>query len=211
MKNSFPSTCLVFILGVLFSLNGCASTAPTKFYSLTSEATPDITYKADVPDRNFSVGVGPVKVSDYLDRPQIVTRTGRNGIKVSDFNKWAGSLESDIQRVLAENLSTLLVTRHVYSHPWKSYAPLNYRVEVDVTRFEGTADGNVMLRATWKISAGKENTLIMMDSGSFSEQADGTDYGSVVAAKSRALADLSRVIGASINTVRYHDKLVPGP
>ncbi len=203
MKNCFPSTCLIFILGVFLILTGCASTAPTKFYSLTSEVTPDITYKADVPDRNFSVGVGPVTVADYLDRPQIVTRTGRNEIKVSDFNKWAGSLESDILRVLAENLSTLLFIRHVYSHPWKSYVPLNYRVEVDVTRFEGTVGGDVVLKASWRISAGKENTLIMMDSGSFSEQAVGTDYNSVVAAKSRALADLSRVIAASINTVRY--------
>jgi len=205
MKNSFRSTCLVFILGILLILTGCASTAPTKFYRLTSEVTPDITYNADIPDRNFSIGVGPVTVADYLDRPQIVTRTGRNGIKVSDFNKWAGSLESDILRVLAENLSTLLDTRHVYSHPWKSYVPLNYRVEVDITRIEATADGDVMLKASWRISAGKENTLIIMDSGSFREQTGGTDYSSMVAAKSRALADLSRVIAASINTVRYQE------
>jgi hypothetical protein len=202
MKNSFPSTCAIFILGVFLILTGCASTAPTKFYSLSSEVSPETSYRSASADSDFSVGVGPVKIPDYLDRPQIVTRTGQNEIRLSDFDKWAGSFETDILRVLAENLSVLLSTGHVYTYPWKSYDSFDYRVEVDVTRFEAAA-GDVLLKASWKISAGKENTLIMMDSGSFNEQAGGTDYASLVSAKSRALADLSRVIAASINVLRY--------
>ncbi len=198
------------ILGVFLILTGCAGTAPTKFYSLTSEVSPDAAYRSVPADRDLSVGVGPVKIPDYLDRPQIVTRTGQNEIKISDFDKWAGSLETDISRVLAENLSALLSTGHVYTYPWKSYASLNYRVEVDVARFEGTA-GHVVLKATWRILEGKEKKVILMDAANIGEQADGTDYASLVAAESRVLADLSRVIAVSINVLRYHERPVASP
>ena len=59
------------------------------------------------------VAVGPVAIPDYLDRPQILTRSGPSELQLAEFERWAGSLEKDVSRVLAENLSTLLEKDHV--------------------------------------------------------------------------------------------------
>ena len=201
MMNSFFLGRTVFIFAILMMMAGCASTAPTRFYNLNPLISPETELTAVSTDQNIAIGVGPIEISDYLDRPNIVTRTGQNEIKISDFNKWAGSLENDISRVISENLSALLSTRRVYVYPFKSYFPLEYQIVVNITRFDGMPGGKVMLKADWTILGGKERNVILTDAASFSEQTDGRDYDSLIAAKSRILANLSRDIAAALKTV----------
>lgn len=199
MMNSFLLGRRVFIIAMVTMIAGCASTAPTRFYSLNSLASPEAEVNVLSTDQNIAIGVGPVEIPDYMDRPHIVTRTGQNEIKFSDFNKWAGSLNSDITFVISENLSALLSTRHVYAYPFKSYIPIDYQVVVNITRFDGMPGGEVRLKADWTILGGSKK-VILMDAVSFSEQTDGRDYDSLVAAKSRILTNLSRDIAAALKT-----------
>jgi uncharacterized lipoprotein YmbA len=186
---------------MLTMMAGCASTAPTRFYSLNSLASTETELK-DVPTiQHVAIGVGPIEIPDYLDRPHIVTRTGQNEIKIADFNKWAGSLKNDISRVISENLSALLPAGRVYVYPFKSYIPIEYQIVVNISRFEGLSGGKVMLNADWTILGGKEKRVILTDAVSFSEQTEGNDYDSLIAAKSRMLANFSRDIAAAINAI----------
>ena len=93
--------------------------------------------------RNVVVAVGPVRIPDYLDRPQSVTRTGNNELKLSEFHRWAWSLAADISRVLVENISGFLPADGVSVTRWTPYrgsrVPAFLRIEVLVSRFEGKA------------------------------------------------------------------------
>jgi uncharacterized lipoprotein YmbA len=59
----------------------------------------------------MSIGINPIVVPAYLDRPQIVTRIGANELEMAKFHCWAEPMEDSLGRVLAEDLSNLLFTR----------------------------------------------------------------------------------------------------
>jgi uncharacterized protein len=58
------------------------------------------------------------------------------------------------------------------------------------------------LEARWSILEGPEKKLLKMDRSSISEPVSGSDYAAVVAAQSRALAQLSQEIAKAIQGAR---------
>src|SRR5262245_63848315 len=109
---------LVLLGGALLGLSGCLGrTPPTQFYVLPSPpggpAAP-----AGASPRALTVGVGPVTVPPYLDRPQIVTRTSPVKLALADFDHWAGPLADTIARGLVEHLGLLIPTERVVLYPW---------------------------------------------------------------------------------------------
>ena len=131
-----------------FFLSGCGSSRPAKFYTLHPvKSIPAAAKQTVLSDPPVTVGIGPIEIPDYLDRPQIVTRTAQNELAQAEFERWAGSLKTDIARVLVENLSVLLPPDQVSVVPWTRGGPLQYRVAVDVTRFDVTPGENVWLKA----------------------------------------------------------------
>ena len=90
---------VVLLCTAMLLLNGCASTGPTRFY-LLSPIGGD--HAGGCPDgRTLSLGVGPIEVPRYLDRPQIMTRTGPNEMALAEFDLWAEPLKEGIPRILA--------------------------------------------------------------------------------------------------------------
>ncbi len=187
-------------LGLLFIiLLGCSHTPPTRHYDLG--ALPE----RGVPERKetcAAIGVGPVKIPEYLDRSGIVTRVASNELMVSEFSKWAEPLEESFPRVLAENLSSLLCTKTVLIFPWKGSIPLDYRIYVDVIRMEGKLGESAGLDVSWTIMGGTEKKgVLVMERSSYKESTGGPDYGDYVAAQSRNVTALSRDIANAIKTL----------
>jgi len=185
-------------------LAGCASSPPSKFYQLNplqnrTSITPDAS-----PEQNQIIAIGPVRIPDYLDRPQIVTRTGKNELKLSEFDRWAGSLESDVTRVLVEDISGLLPADRFFVVRWTPYlesqVPASYRVEVLVDRFEGTLGDSVLLKAQWAVFVHDRDLLLKRES-LIREQIDGDSYDALVVAMSSALERLSQDIAGGIRSV----------
>lgn len=202
MNNCFSVRFTAYLSGIfLIILSGCASTGPARFYTLNSISSADIQEKISLADKSIAIGIGPVEIPDYLDRPQIVTRTSRNELKLSDFNRWAGSLKGDISRVLAKNLSALLSLNNVYVYPWKSYIPVNYQIIVDITGFDGTPGGDVFFKANWSILGENGKKALLSDSSSYSEQINGQGYNALVAAESRILERLCRDIAVAVKSL----------
>ncbi len=74
---------------LLMSMGGCATTQPSKFYVLSPlEASLPKSPTAGV-NTGLGIGIGPINLPPYLNRPQIVIRATRNELHLSDFNKWA--------------------------------------------------------------------------------------------------------------------------
>jgi uncharacterized lipoprotein YmbA len=182
-------------------IGGCAGTRPAKFYTLNSIEVSDTQRQVETGNSGVAVGIGPIRFPDYLERQQIVTRSSRNQLEVAEFHRWAGSLKEDFSRVLAENLSVLLLTDRIALFPWKSTTRINYRVTIDVIRFEGAIGGDVTLKTRWTILGGGEKKVLMAKKSNLTESVEGDNYDGLVSAKSNALESLSREIAQAIHTI----------
>ena len=90
--------------------------------------------KSETPARDAIIGIGPIKLADYLDQSKLVTRTGDNRLVKAEFDLWAGSFKDNLTNVLAENIGFLLPTERIYIYPWRLSAPVDYQIMLDVVR-----------------------------------------------------------------------------
>src|SRR5258708_10829506 len=134
----------IAILCVFASLSsGCASTPASRFYTLSAASTPGTT------SSNLSVTVGPVSVPAAVDRPEIVVDTSANEVWLDEFNRWAEPLQEDLSRVIAENLVGMLGTSRVTRFPQTLSTDADYRVAIEVQRFESVPGKAATLHALW--------------------------------------------------------------
>lgn len=188
-----PAACALLILAAA----GCAPTPPSDFYVLTPTAAAGDS--AAAPSREpLSLSVGPVKIPEYLNRAQIVTRAGQNRLDVNEFNRWGGSLASNLSSVIAENLSVLLGTDEVFVFPTQDPVSPRFRVILSVAKFDGTLGESAMLDARWLITGPRRREQLATGRTEIRETPNGDDYESYVAAQSRAVEALSREIAAEI-------------
>jgi hypothetical protein len=177
---------------------GCARTRQAKFYLLHPLQEAAAEKKAA---SSLAIGIGPVDIPEYLDRPQIVTRISPNEIQLADFDRWGEPLQENFSRVLAENLSMLLATDHVTIFPWTGSPHIDYRVSVAVIRFDGSPGNAVLLNSRWMIIREADKKTLMEKKSTISIPAEGQDFEKLVAAQSRAVADLSREIATAMQTI----------
>ena len=185
---------------MLVALNGCMGKSdPVRFYTLSSITESQVPAQGERALLNAAIGIGPVKVADYLDQSRIVTRTGDNRIEQAEFDQWSGSHKNNITNVLAENISLLVATGRVSIFPWRSYMPIDYQVTVDIVRFDGQLGGTVDLVARWSVLIGKEKKVLAMKRSDIKEKT-GNGYDALVSAQSRALGRLSQEIAETIRS-----------
>lgn len=177
-------------------LGACASTQPTNFYTLAPVTEPGVEKRsAD----GLVIGLGPITLPQYLDRPDIVTREGANQMRLAEFHKWAEPLEPLLTRIMAEDLYALLDASDVIPIPQRGDVPLDRVVEVDIGRFDADAAGQVVLDARWRIYQGDNETLLASGRSQVTEQGAAVpDYGAIVAAMSRAIGQASEEIARAI-------------
>jgi uncharacterized lipoprotein YmbA len=197
----FAACAFSILAGVL---SGCATSTPSKFYQLSAVSGRTAEKQDSSHQGSLIVVIGPIRIPDYLDRPQIVTRSGKNELHLSEFNRWAGSLDSDIVRVLVEDVSAQLPQDSFFVIRWtplvQSHLPATYRVEMLVERFDGAPGGHVFLSVQWDIFSPEKGLLLKKESR-ISEEVKGEGYDALVDAMSRAIARLSNDIAHEIMTV----------
>jgi uncharacterized protein len=193
----------VLLLGVMAAAGlGCAGSPNAKFYTLSPlVSTAEVKSLKETPAHDLIIGVGPVRIPQYLMRKEIVTRTDENRIDLAEYDLWGGTLQDDFSRSLIENLNLLLAGNRVSLFPWPGTGTVDYRVGVEVARFDGSLGGEVVLIATWTIREGKGNKIVLVRTSRIQESAGGQTYEAVVGAMSRALARLSREIGETIRAL----------
>jgi uncharacterized lipoprotein YmbA len=186
---------------MLFLLASCSTTPAVKYYTLNpfSEMQPDISQAVSVD--TLAIGVELVGFPKFLDRPQIVTRKSQNRLEVSEFHRWAGSFSEDFLRVLAENISILLPMSRVAVHPWKDKFSPTHHIKLNVEQFDGQFGKHVILNVTWSVAKQKDENDPVVKNSLIKEAVSTEDYEAIVAAKSRALAELSQEIVSVINTI----------
>lgn len=144
------------LLASFFALAaGCAGSGDATRLYVLSPAAPGAAATSDT-----AVLVAAVRIPQYLDRPQLVTRTGGHRLQIAEFDQWAGDLREDLTRVLADNLARLLGSARVVTVPQSFKAPAAARVQVELLAFERMEDSRVRLAARWWVTRGTQAALI---------------------------------------------------
>jgi hypothetical protein len=199
------SAWLMLGAGVLIII-GClglgeGTQTPMKLYVLNSLQSSEDEIPVIAKLADMSIGVGPVRIPQYLDRPQIVRRSSQNQLGLAEFAQWAEPLRVNISRVLAENLSILLATKHVSIFPWLRTTKIDYQVIMEITRFDGNPSENALLRARWSIFGEDGEAMLVSNSSSYSDPIKANDPEALVAALSRTVEHLSREIARALHAV----------
>ncbi len=153
---------------LLIIIGGCSRTQTAKFYTLNALTDPSTESQPAPSENGVAVGLGPIRLPEYLDRPQIVTRVSPNEVKFAEYHRWAGPLAGDLSNILAENLSILLGTDHIAFYPWKSTTPIDCRVEIEVSRFDGKPGDNVLLQSQWIVFSKDRKRVLVTKTSSHS-------------------------------------------
>lgn len=129
---------LPVVVGALLLVSACASSPPTRFYTLSDTPPGQTTAPAAV----GQVVIGSVAIPGEIDRPEIVRQIGPNQLSVAGSDRWAAPLEDIIRRVLSDDVARRMPG---------GAAEQRRIVSVDIREFYGDAGCNVTLRAVWTL------------------------------------------------------------
>jgi uncharacterized lipoprotein YmbA len=174
-------------------VGGCGSPPKDQFYTLAPPATAPAVAAAAA---RYAVAVGPVKLPEAVDRPQLVLREGGSRVRILEEHRWAGPLREEIARSVAASLARQLPDAQITTEGNHALRPGEFQVRIDIERFEATSDNGVTVQGVWTL----RSTGAAAASRPFtaSETAAGGSYDAIVSAYTRALAALSAQIGAEI-------------
>jgi uncharacterized protein len=193
-------------LALMLLFGGCTVLAPQKdetrfFVLMPVQDGAAVSPAAGAASQPLTIGLGPITIPAYVNRPEVVTRVSESELKVSDTDRWGESLGTNVARVLGSDLARQLGTQQVVNYPWRLNTPIDYAVSIAFQRFEHTADGHVVIEANWTIRNGKDEKVIQTGSSSINEPS-GPDYASAAQAMSRGLAQVSRELAQVIASRR---------
>ena len=206
MRTGLSHTFIGLILLAALLLTGCRGSTPkTEFYTLSSISQTQTDTKPKTAGQTVSIGIGPVTVPEVLDRPQIVTRTGPNTLQIDEFHRWAGRLDDDFARVVAQNISQMLATEQVAVFPWDVSFDPRYQITLNIMRFEGRWGKDVLLEVFWKIIDSQKQTALSVQKSVIKEPLPDESYETLIATKSRAIASLSDIIAKKIESLNINN------
>jgi uncharacterized lipoprotein YmbA len=138
------------LLPLLF---GDCSSTPTQMFDLSpaSEAVP----ASAAPSRAGPlIYVDTPAVAGYFDRTQMVTRIGNSRVLIHEFEVWSDPPADLVARAIVDDLARRFGADSVMMTPVQHYATPDWRVELDVLRFDLNESGQghchvKLARAAW--------------------------------------------------------------
>jgi uncharacterized lipoprotein YmbA len=135
LRNRNPiRAAVILVLGI--AVVGCSVLSPqedrTRYFVLRPVASSGSTVPAGIAgaDHTVTIGLGPVSVPRYLDRPEVVTRLTDTEFSASETDRWGEPLDTGVSQVLAQDLSSELPGLEVEPFPWSKKTEISYRVSV---------------------------------------------------------------------------------
>ncbi|TAN65686.1 MAG: membrane integrity-associated transporter subunit PqiC [Methylobacter sp.] len=180
-------------------LSACMST-PTQFYVLEPLSEPP--HSSSTADKKRQIGVGPVSIPALLERKQIVTRLPDNSVKIAEFHQWASPLKDNVSQVLTRNLATLQTGDLVRAYPWSAYGAVDYRIIIDIIRFDTRPEQSVNLEADWAIMNEKNHTLLSNGRTKIEHQLDDPSYPAAVKALDKILSEFSQELSQALGKIQ---------
>jgi len=184
------SPLLIALLGLVAV--GCSRPSPTvTFHTLTPLAKPAPAAKP------LALEVMPVQLPELLQRSQIVVLEDQGVHRLATSHRWGNTLEKDIQRVLAENLSALLGSPSVVLYPEGGATGATLRIALEVSQCDGAPGGTLQFRATWRATR-LDGRLAILQRAELTEPVEGSRIEDLVSAHDRLFTKLSRQIAEAL-------------
>ncbi len=189
----------LLLMGLTLLLGGCmGSQAPAvRYYVLDPVAAPD---GPATPLPDLTVKLLELRLPQYLERPQIVTRSAPRRLELAEYHQWGGNLRKNLVSVMVRNLSRELGTNRVSGPPHRAGLDADLLVELEVNRFERGPAGRVTLVAWWRVleGGGRDTLETRVSELASPPLAPGADYAATVAAMGEVFARLGGEMAAAI-------------
>lgn len=211
----------MFLAGAIAaSMTGCSYIAKdilapqkdvSKFYLLTptADASPAAAAPAANTSDDFTLGLGPIKLPPYLDRPEIVTRAAANRIELSKEDRWGESVQNGFTTSLQRDLEAQAGTNRVIMFPWYNTVHVDMQVVIDVYRFETDGQGNANLSAKWTILDSSGKNILYTVETNLTQPSKPGDETDAAAALSKTIGDLGGQIANMIHQLRSQQSTHP--
>jgi hypothetical protein len=203
-KKSFHFMVLLILIPVL---SGCVSMARSpspRFYRLTpiEQGQPEGDFKME---SGVIVGVGPIKIPEYLNRPQMVTVDKNRMMNFAQFDRWGEPLDLAILRTLTENLTLSMAGADIEIYPWNMFIPVRLQVVLDVAQIDVDLEKDLVLVVRWSVLDIKNKSLFLSRRTVLKEPVKPSNYSGVAAALSSVLRRLSNEIILELSQVPIKD------
>lgn len=140
---------------LLMQLSGCASTPSSSFYILHGPKM-DATQETSVP--RSTLGLLPVSLPEFINRPQLVTKTANGQVRIDQFNRWAEPLMAGCNRVLQARIQSQVSGIRVMRFPWVDQSP-DLFFSLEVQNFVAEPGKQVTLSADCTLYQGHDEVL----------------------------------------------------
>jgi uncharacterized lipoprotein YmbA len=184
-----------FATGALALLVAACATSPSpRYFRLAALAEP----AAAASPAGTAVIVGPFQLADYLDRPQLVTRDGPNGVRVADYERWAEPLDANFQSVVAANVGRLLGSDQVLEFPAQAIVKAGRRVTGRLLKLDVDAAGLAVLEVQWGVLDGAGAVVLPGRVSRYEARSGGRDADARVAAMNATVTAFSSDVAAAV-------------
>lgn len=180
-----------YVVAAVLLVVGCAQRADPNLYVIAPAV--------DAVSRNGSggeplVAVARVSLPEYLDRSQLVSRSGANALVVDDDNRWGEPLADSLPRVLSENLSHYLPGGRVVTPEEARGQKVPYEYVVALDAYEPDGRGNAVMRGHWLLRDTRKGKVVAEGVIDERRPLPSPQAADVVAALNDNLTDASRQI-----------------
>jgi hypothetical protein len=185
---------------VLLLVAACGSSPPVRYFALS----PMDSVQQQDPDDAVTLGVGPLRLPEYLNRSQIVTRGGGSELEVDEFSRWAEPLTLALHRVVSTDVDNMMDGVIVIAFPWEAMVQnaVDYRLLGEVTRFDADRSGRVVLDIQWAISDVPGGVAVVIRRSKYETRASRPDDPAIVtSAMNDALAMFSRDVVRELEVI----------
>ncbi|MFA5090080.1 MAG: PqiC family protein [Candidatus Omnitrophota bacterium] len=192
-------SCLIFFL----ALSGCISVpnSPTpRFYMLQAIDKDQEVGKFKITS-GMIIGIGPVKIPEYLNRPQIVTRDKNNMLTFAQFDRWGEPLDFALGRLIRDNLIVMLPGAAFELFPWDMDVPVRYQVFIDLVQLESELKKDLFFVVQWSVFDLSKKKMMVMKRSEFRQPITPGNYSGLAKTLSAVCVSLSNDIAREVSTL----------
>ncbi|HSU42198.1 MAG TPA: PqiC family protein [Polyangiaceae bacterium] len=179
------------LVGALFA-GACAHSPDPVFYVLAPRPGAALT------TRRLVVELRRPSLPGYLDRQHIVRRASAERLDLGGDERWGAPLQDLVGTTLADDLSARLPGSAVFVEPGAISAPADFRVEIEISRFELAERGAVELDAKVAVRSHVTERSEEVRRYEFASTPESRDTASLVASMSEVLARLADAIAQTL-------------
>ncbi len=182
---------ITVLLALSIGLTACASSPPTRFYSLGAIAPQNRASQSDsASSHSAPLRIAAVHIPPALDRREIVRVGAGDRLEISGEHRWGAPFDEMVQQVLTQDLVERLPADEVVLP--QGPAPSGTRsVVVDLLQFQSNAGGAVVLQGSWSLLVPGQSAPALVRGFRYEDSAGAQSFGDETAAMSRLLARLA--------------------